>query len=142
MRASSGVRSEFPYPRVRDSRTAVSPALGEAVRGHSRTLAQATAKGLLVGPDASAGANRDARLPVLLSGWRVAVSEVVRILRIACRSRTWELPLQRRRIKETKPDVLPEALGPTRRAALCAIWIVVLSGVASPGITVRHAGPG
>jgi hypothetical protein len=90
-----------------------------SVTSHSGTLAQATPKkGLLVGPDASAGANRDARLRVLLSGWRVAASEVVRILRIACRSRTWELPLQSRRIKETKLDVLPVALRPTGRAAL------------------------
>src|SRR5207248_9415891 len=74
--------------------------------------------------------------------WWVAASEVVRILRIACRSRTWEVPLQRRRIKETKLDVLPVALRPTSRAALLAIWVVVLSGVTAPRITVRHAGTG
>src|SRR5262249_2724194 len=89
----------------------------------------------LVGPDGTAGANRDARLPVLLSGWRAAASEVVRILRIACRSRTWDDALQ------TIPDVLPVVLRPTPRAALRAIWVVVLSGVAAPLITVRHASP-
>src|SRR5438067_1611861 len=54
---------------------------------------------------------------VLLSRWRVAASEVVRILRVACRSRTWEFALQSRRIKETKLDVLPVALRSTTRAA-------------------------
>jgi len=62
MRASSGVHGAFPYPQVGDSRTALSPAPGEAqirpvperravrpdlhspigrLRGHSGTLAQA-----------------------------------------------------------------------------------------------------
>ena len=48
----------------------------------------------LVGPDAGVRANQDVRLRrVLFSGWRVSASEVVRIVRIACRSRIWEVAL-------------------------------------------------
>ena len=102
-------RRERPLHPDRAPRTGRLPSHDIQARGrsHRRRL-----KGLLVGPDASAGANRDARLRVLLSRRRAAASKVVRILRIACRSGTWDDALQ------AKLDVLPVVLRPTSRAAL------------------------